>query len=103
MLLNWGETADQLVIDPEYLSNMERPRTSLSAKAGLIYGYGTGIASRSLAGFPVLGHNGGIDGFSSSYGYSAGRDVGWVVLVNAIVRRGSRGAPVGAGAQLSQT
>ena len=62
---------------------MERPRTSLSAKAGLIYGYGTGITSRSLAGFPVLGHNGGIDGFSSSYGYSAGRDVGWVVLVNA--------------------
>ena len=83
MLLNWGETADRLVIDPEYLSNMERPRTSLSAKAGLIYGYGTGITSRSLAGFPVLGHNGGIDGFSSSYGYSAGRDVGWVVLVNA--------------------
>ncbi len=83
MLLNWGETSDLLVIDPEYLSNMERPRTSLSAKAGLIYGYGTGIASRSLAGFPVLGHNGGIDGFSSSYGYSAGRDVGWVVLVNA--------------------
>ena len=83
MLLNWGETSDQLVIDPEYLSNMERPRTSLSSRAGLIYGYGTGIASRSLAGFPVLGHGGGIDGFSSSYGYSAGRDVGWAVLVNA--------------------
>jgi CubicO group peptidase (beta-lactamase class C family) len=83
MLLNWGETSDLLVIDPEYLSNMERPRTSLSAKAGLIYGYGTGIASRSLAGFPVLGHDGRIDGFSASYGYSAGRDVGWVILVNA--------------------
>ena len=83
MLLNWGETADLLVIDPEYLSNMERPRTSLSAKAGLIYGYGSGISSRSLAGFPVLGHGGGIDGFRSAYGYSAGRDVGWVVLVNA--------------------
>jgi len=83
MLLNWGETPEQLVIDPEYLSNMERPRTSLSAQAGLIYGYGTGIASRSLAGFPVLGHNGGIDGFLSSYGYSAARDVGWVVLLNS--------------------
>ena len=45
MLLNWGETSEQLVIDPEYLSNMERPRSSLSAKAGLIYGYGSGIAS----------------------------------------------------------
>lgn len=82
MLLNWGETTETLVIDPEYLSNMERPRTSIAAKAGLIYGYGTGIASRSLAGFPVLGHGGGIDGFSSVYGYSAARDVGWVVLLN---------------------
>ncbi len=82
MLLNWGETTETLVIDPEYLSNMERPRTSIAAKAGLIYGYGTGIASRSLAGFPVLGHGGGIDGFSSIYGYSAARDVGWVVLLN---------------------
>ena len=83
MLLNWGETTEQLVIDPEYLSNMERPRSSLSAKAGLIYGYGSGIASYSLAGFPVLGHGGGIDGFASVYGYSAARDAGWVVLVNA--------------------
>jgi CubicO group peptidase (beta-lactamase class C family) len=83
MLLNWGETATDLVIDPEYLSNMERPRTSLSAKAGLIYGYGSGIGSGSLAGFSVLGHDGGIEGFLSSYGYSAARDAGWVVLVNA--------------------
>jgi CubicO group peptidase (beta-lactamase class C family) len=82
MLLNWGEAGEDLVIDPEYLSNMERPRSSLSARAGLIYGYGSGIASRSLAGFPVLGHGGGIDGFSSAYGYSAARDAGWVVLVN---------------------
>ena len=73
----------QLVIDPEYLSNMERPRSSLASKAGLIYGYGSGIASSSLAGFPVLGHGGGIDGFVSTYGYSAARDAGWVVLLNA--------------------
>jgi hypothetical protein len=89
LLLNWGETPEQLVIDPEYLSNMERPRSSLSARAGLIYGYGTGIASRSLAGFPVLGHNGGIDGFSAAYGYSAARDVGWVVLLNATYAPGA--------------
>lgn len=83
LLLNWGETAEELVIDPEYLSNMERPRSSLAAKAGLIYGYGSGIASSSLAGFPVLGHGGGIDGFVSTYGYSAARDAGWVILLNA--------------------
>lgn len=82
LLLNWGETTDNLVVDPEYLSNMERPQTTLAAKAGLLYGYGTGIASQSLAGYPVLGHGGGIDGFSSIYGYSAARDAGYVVLLN---------------------
>lgn len=82
LLLNWGETAEELVVDPEYLSNMERPQTSIAARAGLLYGYGTGIASQSLAGFPVLGHGGGIDGFSSMYGYSTSRDVGYVVLLN---------------------
>jgi hypothetical protein len=82
LLLNWGETAEDLVVDPEYLSNMERPQTSISARAGLIYGYGTGIASSSLAGYTVNGHGGGIDGFSSMYGYSTSRDAGYVVLLN---------------------
>jgi len=83
MLLNWGETAEQLVIDPEYLSNMEHPRSSLASEAGLRVGYGSGIAASTVEGFPMLGHGGGIDGFSSLYGYSTTRDVGYVVLLNS--------------------
>jgi hypothetical protein len=83
VLLNWGETATDLVIDPEYLSNMEHPRTTLASDAGLRNGYGSGIASSSIEGFPMLGHGGGIDGFVSSYAYSTSRDVGFVVLLNA--------------------
>ena len=83
VLLNWGETATDLVIDPEYLSNMEHPRTTLASDAGLRTGYGSGIASSSVEGFPMLGHNGGIDGFVSSYAYSTSRDVGYVVLLNS--------------------
>lgn len=83
VLLNWGETAEQLVIDPEYLSNMEHPRSSLASEAGLRLGYGSAIASSSTEGFPMLGHAGGIDGFSSLYAYSAARDVGYVVLLNS--------------------
>ena len=82
VLLNWGETPENLVIDPEYLSNMEHPRTTLASDAGLRSGYGTGIHSYSIEGFPMLGHTGGIAGFSSSYGYSTSRDVGYVVLLN---------------------
>jgi CubicO group peptidase (beta-lactamase class C family) len=83
LLLNWGETENDLVIDPEYLSNMEHPRTTLASDAGLRNGYGSGIASSSIEGFPMLGHGGGIDGFISQYAYSTSRDIGFVVLLNS--------------------
>ncbi|MEO7133428.1 MAG: serine hydrolase domain-containing protein, partial [Vicinamibacterales bacterium] len=83
VLLNWGETENDLVIDPEYLSNMEHPRTTLASDAGLRSGYGSGIASSSIEGFQMLGHGGGIAGFVSNYAYSTSRDVGFVVLLNA--------------------
>ena len=82
LLLNWGETAEDLVVDPEYLSNMEHPRTTLASAAGLRNGYGTGIASLMIDGFPMLGHGGGIEGFVSQYAYSTTRDAGFVVLLN---------------------
>lgn len=84
MLLNWGEAANgDLVIDPEYLSNMEHPRTTLAWRAGLLEGYGSGIVATLDEPFPVLGHTGGIEGFLSTYAYSPARDVGYVVLLNA--------------------
>lgn len=83
VLLNWGEMPDDLVIDPEYLSNMEHPRTTLAFRGGLRTGYGTGLASSFVDGYPMLGHNGGIMGFASTFAYSTSRDVGYVVLLNA--------------------
>ena len=67
LLLNWGETDTDLVIDPEYLSNMEHPRTTVAWFAGLRNGYGSGISSSEVEGFPMLGHGGGIEGFQSTY------------------------------------
>ncbi len=83
VLLNWGETETDLVIDPEYLSNMEHPRTTVASHAGLRSGYGTGIASSEVEGFPMLGHGGGIEGFQSLYAYSTSRDVGYVIMLNS--------------------
>lgn len=82
MLLNWGERGKDYVVDPEYLSNMEWPRTTAAATAGVRAGYGLGIASTIDLPYHVLGHQGGIDGFISAYGYSPSRDVGYVVLLN---------------------
>jgi CubicO group peptidase (beta-lactamase class C family) len=83
MLLGWGEIGEAYVVDPEYLGNMEQPRTTLASRAGLRNGYGTGITSNVTLPYRVLGHNGGIDGFVSTYGYSPSRDVGYVVLLNS--------------------
>jgi CubicO group peptidase (beta-lactamase class C family) len=82
MLLGWGERRGGYVVDPEYLSNMEWPRTTPAATAGVRAGYGLGIVSQIDLPFHVLGHVGRIDGFVSAYGYSPSRDVGYVVLLN---------------------
>jgi len=87
MLLNWGEVGTTYVVDPEYLGNMEQPRTTLAAVAGLRTGYGSGIATLLTLPYRVLGHDGGIDGFLSTYGYSPSRDVGYVVLLNSVDER----------------
>ena len=84
MFLNWGELGDAFVIDPEYLATMEQPRTTLAASAGLRTGYGAGVSSIPGAPYPFLGHDGGIDGFRSIYGYSPARDVGFVILLNSL-------------------
>jgi CubicO group peptidase (beta-lactamase class C family) len=83
MLLNWGELDGKFVVDPEYLSNMERSSTTLAAAAGVRLTYGSGIAWTLSLPFPVLGHGGGIEGFTSAYGYSPTRDVGYVILLNS--------------------
>jgi CubicO group peptidase (beta-lactamase class C family) len=83
MLLNWGELDGEFVIDPEYLSNMERSSTTLASAAGVRLTYGSGIAWTLSLPFPVLGHGGGIEGFTSTYGYSPTRDVGYVILLNS--------------------
>ncbi len=84
MLLGWGELGTAFVVDPEYLGNMEQPRTSDASTAGLRNGYGSGIATLLDLPFPMLGHGGGIDGFLSSHAYSPSRDVGYVILLNSI-------------------
>ena len=84
MLLGWGELGTAFIVDPEYLGNMEQPRTTLASAAGLRHGYGSGVATILNLPYQMLGHGGGIDGFFSSYAYSPSRDVGYVILLNSI-------------------
>ena len=74
-------------IDAATITSMESPHSTSAAKAGLKHGYGLGIYHLSMyhkmhTNHDWLGHNGGIDGFITSLGYSLELNTGFVVMVN---------------------
>jgi len=64
---------------------MEYPETDSSAKHGLPLGYGLANYTESDGGVITHGHDGGIDGFISSYRYMPEQNWGYVVLLNSTV------------------
>jgi CubicO group peptidase (beta-lactamase class C family) len=70
------------VISEASIQRMERPQSTLAAKAGLHYGYGLGVFYAPQTNFVVYGHNGGIDGFESAYVYWPEQRKGYVLLIN---------------------
>ena len=92
LLLTRGKTAEHVVVDPETLSRMERPQTTLASGAGLRTGYGSGLATYDVDGFPMLGpqrrHRGllvAIWLLETGVGHSTSRETGFVVLLNSNV------------------
>jgi len=78
-----GKTAQGTqIVSPEAISRMERPKSTLAAKAGLEQGYGLGVFYAPQTNFIIYGHNGGIDGFESAYVYWPAQRKGYVLLVN---------------------
>lgn len=82
-LLNQGGDAPLPGLDAAVIQQMETPETTLAAKAGLDYGYGKAIYHATRADHEWLGHNGGIDGFTTSYAYSRQSGLGYVLMVNS--------------------
>jgi len=62
---------------------MEAPETTLAAKNGLRLGYGLCNYSSVEGGVVTHGHDGGIDGFISSYRYMPEQNWGYVILLNS--------------------
>src|SRR6266705_992995 len=62
---------------------MEAPETSLAAKNGLRLGYGLCTYTGVDGGVVTHGHDGGIDGFISSYSYMPEQNWGYVILLNS--------------------
>ena len=81
--LRRGKAGDAQLVKPESVLRMEAPETTLAAKSGLRLGYGLCNYSSVEGGVVTHGHDGGIDGFISSYRYMPEQNWGYVVLLNS--------------------
>lgn len=83
MLLNRGKLGEVQLVRPESIARMEVPQTTLAARTGLRNGYGLGNAADLSGPIVARGHDGGIDGFFSTYRYLPVQGLGFVVLINS--------------------
>ncbi|HZM71044.1 MAG TPA: serine hydrolase domain-containing protein [Candidatus Cryosericum sp.] len=71
------------ILTPESVARIERSESTLASRVGLAAGgYGLGNAPLPDKGVTFRGHNGGIDSFTSLYGYSLQNDSGYVLMAN---------------------
>src|SRR5436190_7100233 len=82
-LLRRGKAGDAQLVKSESILRMETPETTLAAKSGLRLGYGLCNYSSVEGGVVTHGHDGGIDGFISSYRYMPEQNWGYVILLNS--------------------
>jgi hypothetical protein len=81
--LNRGKLGETQIVKPDSLDRMEYPQTTLAARAGLKDGYGLGNFTDVHGPVTAHGHNGGIDGFFSTYGYMTDQGVGYAAFLNS--------------------
>jgi len=81
--LRRGATNEKQLLKPDTIARMEFPQTPLSARNGLRLGYGLANYTEVKGGVVTHGHDGGIDGFISTYRYMPEQNWGYVVLLNA--------------------
>jgi CubicO group peptidase (beta-lactamase class C family) len=82
-LLRRGKTGDTQILRPESIIRMETVESTLAAKNGLRLGYGLANYTEVVGGVVTHGHDGGIDGFISTYRYMPEQNWGYVVLLNS--------------------
>jgi len=64
-------------------ARMETPRTTLTARTGLRYGYALGLYDYDHDGLIWVGHGGDADGYLSRLGYLPGSGIGYFLTINA--------------------
>ncbi|HKV24566.1 MAG TPA: serine hydrolase domain-containing protein [Candidatus Acidoferrum sp.] len=82
-LLRRGKIGDAQLLKPESIMRMETVETTLAAKNGLRLGYGIANYTEVTGGVVTHGHDGGIDGFISTYRYMPEQNWGYVIILNS--------------------
>lgn len=81
--LGRGTIDGSQILTPESVARIERGESTLASASGFAnHNYGLGNAAFPDKGAQFRGHNGGIDSFTSVYGYSVAANAGYVVLAN---------------------
>jgi hypothetical protein len=89
--LGRGAVDGNQILTPESVARIERGESTVASAAGFApYNYGLGNAAFPDKGPLFRGHNGGIDSFTSVYGYSLEANAGYVILAN-----GGNGVDIG--------
>ncbi len=81
--LGRGAVDGRQILKQESVERVERGESALAARVGLAgASYGLGNAPLVDKGVTFRGHNGGIDSFTSVYGYSLQNNSGYVLMAN---------------------
>jgi CubicO group peptidase (beta-lactamase class C family) len=83
MLIGRGKLDGKRILQESSVVRVESPRSSLAARNGLQAGYGLSNSYEQSQGFVFHGHDGGIDGFLSSYAYLPDAGRGYFFSLNA--------------------
>ena len=84
MLMRRGAAPDgRVLLDSASVDRMELTGSTLAAQRGLSVGYGLGNYAELGLPIEMHGHDGGIDGFVSSYRYSVPANIGIIALFNS--------------------
>jgi CubicO group peptidase (beta-lactamase class C family) len=83
MMLNRGALDGVTIVSADSIARMETPKTGFAARNGLQHGYALGNYADVEHQFFAHGHNGGIDGFLSAYGYMLEPGVGYFLSINS--------------------
>lgn len=82
LMLNKGTYQKSTILPVALFDKMQTPSTTLAAKSGLTFGYGSGVYSFFHKGHIFYGHGGDGDGYLARYGYNPESGMAYFVVIN---------------------